>query len=130
MTTDTSIDIDHFKSVNDTYGHAIGDIVIKSLSRLLKQRLRSVDIIGRMGGEEFAAVLVGASIKKAGEIMDEIRESFANIVQIGDGKEFSVTLSCGIADFPTFATQEELLEASDKALYDAKHGGRNKIVIA
>ena len=125
-----SIDIDHFKSVNDTYGHAIGDIVIKSLSRLLKQRLRSVDIIGRMGGEEFAAVLVGASIKKAGEIMDEIRESFANIVQIGDGKEFSVTLSCGIADFPTFATQEELLEASDKALYDAKHGGRNKIVIA
>ena len=125
-----SIDIDHFKSVNDTYGHAVGDIVIKSLSRLLKQRLRSVDIIGRMGGEEFAAILVGASIEKASEIMNEIRETFANIVQIGDDKQFSVTLSCGVADFPTFATQAELLEASDKALYEAKHGGRNKVVIA
>ena len=125
-----SIDIDHFKSVNDTYGHAVGDIVIKSLSRLLKQRLRSVDIIGRMGGEEFAAILVGASIEKADQIMNEIRESFANIVQMGDDKEFSVTLSCGIAEFPAFTTQAELLEASDKALYEAKHSGRNKVVIA
>ncbi len=125
-----SLDIDHFKNVNDTYGHAVGDIVIKSLSRLLRQRLRSIDIIGRMGGEEFAAVLVGASIEKAAEILEEIRQTFASIVQIGDGKEFSVTLSCGIADFPTFKTQAELLEASDKALYEAKHGGRNKVVIA
>ncbi len=125
-----SIDIDHFKSVNDTYGHAVGDMVIKSLSRLLKQRLRSADIIGRMGGEEFAAVLVGASIEKAQDIMDEIRRSFAAIVQIGDGQQFTVTISCGIADFPTFATQAELLEASDKALYEAKHGGRNKVVVA
>jgi len=125
-----SLDIDHFKSVNDTYGHAVGDVVIKSLARLLKQRLRSVDIIGRMGGEEFAAVLVGASIEKAAEILEEIRESFANIVQIGDGREFSVTLSCGVAEFPAFGTQAELLEASDKALYEAKNAGRNRVVVA
>jgi len=68
-----AIDIEHFKSVNDNHGHAVGDQVIKSLSRLLRQRLRSIDVSGRMGGEEFAAILAGTSIEKTKRIFDGIR---------------------------------------------------------
>ena len=76
-----SLDIDHFKNVNDTYGHAVGDKVIKSLARLLRQRLRGADIIGRMGGEEFAALLTGATIEEAGAVFNQIREAFSYIVR-------------------------------------------------
>ncbi len=123
-----AIDIDHFKSVNDTYGHAVGDQVIKSLSRLLRQRLRSNDVIGRMGGEEFAAVLAGTPIEKAEEIFNGIRLAFSEIDHPSRDKKFSVTISCGISQYPVFETPAGLLEAADKALYDAKSSGRNRVV--
>ena len=122
-----SLDIDHFKSVNDTHGHGVGDKVIKSLSRLLKQRLRSNDIIGRMGGEEFAAVLSGTSIEEAEKIFNGIRQAFSDIEHPSGKQKFSVTLSCGIAEFPARKTSVELLEAADKALYTAKNSGRNLV---
>ncbi|NQV48123.1 MAG: diguanylate cyclase [Rhodospirillaceae bacterium] len=125
-----ALDIDHFKSVNDNYGHATGDQVIKSLTRLLKQRLRTTDIVGRMGGEEFAALLVDANIDQAQEILEGIRIAFSDIVHRVDEKKFSVTLSCGIAAFTGKESSEELLEAADKALYQAKHGGRNQVVLS
>lgn len=125
-----SLDIDHFKSVNDTYGHAVGDKVIKSLARLLRQRLRGADIIGRMGGEEFAALLSGATIEEAEIVFNQIRQAFSEIVFHTDIKDFSVTLSCGIAEFPAFNGVSSLSDASDRALYEAKHGGRNKVVLA
>ncbi|MBT3238945.1 MAG: diguanylate cyclase, partial [Rhodospirillaceae bacterium] len=127
--TVAALDIDHFKAVNDTHGHAIGDVVIKSLSRLLKQRLRGTDIIGRMGGEEFAAVLADTTAEQAFGILDKIRQDFAAITHKSDAGNFSVTLSCGIAEYPKHQTSSELLEESDKALYEAKHGGRNRIVL-
>ena len=125
-----SLDIDHFKNVNDTYGHAVGDKVIKSLARLLRQRLRGADIIGRMGGEEFAALLTGATIEEAEEIFNQIRQAFSEIVFNSDVKDFSVTFSCGIAEFPTHDSVSSLSDASDRALYTAKNGGRNKVVLA
>lgn len=129
-----SLDIDHFKNVNDTYGHAVGDRVIKSLARLLRQRLRGADIIGRMGGEEFAALLTGATIIEAETIFNQIRQAFSEIVFHSDTqdepKDFSVTLSCGIAEFPVYDSVSSLSDASDKALYSAKNGGRNKVVLA
>lgn len=124
------IDIDFFKKVNDNYGHPVGDRVIKSLSRLLQQRLRKTDIIGRYGGEEFAVVLKDTDEQNAFITLDNIRKAFEQIVQHAENGEFSVTVSCGLAAFPRFSSAAELNNAADRALYAAKGGGRNCVVIA
>jgi diguanylate cyclase (GGDEF)-like protein len=124
------IDIDKFKGVNDTYGHLTGDRVIKSLARLLGERLRRTDIVGRYGGEEFGIILFNTTAYHAERIMNEIRESFALIRQNSGSTEFPVTFSCGIAEFPRFETAQEINEAADTALYKAKQSGRNRVVIA
>lgn len=124
------LDIDHFKSVNDTHGHPTGDKVIKSLARLLTQRLRKSDIIGRYGGEEFAVVLPATPLDAAAEVLDNLRQRFERITQrSGDGAEFHVTFSCGIVELS--ADNGELLhELADKALYQAKTQGRNRVAKA
>lgn len=124
------IDIDYFKSVNDTYGHLTGDRVLKSLSRLLQQRLRQSDIVGRYGGEEFAVILPDTDGPQAVHVLEQIREGFAQVRQQCDGAEFSVTFSCGIAVFPDDRNATQLNEAADKALYEAKRRGRNQVVLA
>jgi diguanylate cyclase (GGDEF)-like protein len=124
------IDIDLFKKVNDTYGHPAGDRVIKCLSRLLKQRLRGADVIGRYGGEEFAVALPDTSVDVAIRVLDHIRESFAGIVQHAGEKTFQVTLSAGVAPYGEASNGESLINAADEALYAAKHGGRNQVKAA
>lgn len=124
------IDIDHFKRVNDTYGHSTGDRVIKSLSRLLQQRLRQTDIIGRYGGEEFAVILVDTNTTAAVEVMNQIRENFAQVQQWTDGAEFNTTFSCGIALSSTYSTVAKISKAADEALYQAKRSGRNQVMLA
>jgi diguanylate cyclase (GGDEF)-like protein len=124
------LDLDHFKRINDTYGHVTGDRVLKTFSSMLRQRLRGSDIIGRTGGEEFTVALPGVTQEQAFTIMDDIREAFAKVRQEHDGVEFNVTFSCGVAIFPGYGSITELTEAADKALYKAKNKGRNRIVIA
>ncbi|NES95841.1 MAG: diguanylate cyclase [Desertifilum sp. SIO1I2] len=124
------LDIDHFKSINDAFGHLIGDRVIRSLSRLLQQRLRKTDVIGRYGGEEFAAILPDTSVQAAAKVFDEIRDGFAKVRQQAAEHEFSVTFSCGVAGFPEYGDPNSLNEAADKAMYAAKRGGRNRVKIA
>lgn len=124
------IDIDYFKRVNDTFGHQAGDRVIKSLSRLLKQRLRETDVVGRYGGEEFVVILSNVDGKAAVEVLNAIRNDFSRLYHYAEGKEFSVTFSCGIADVSCFSDALQLGEAADSALYKAKHLGRNQIVLA
>jgi diguanylate cyclase (GGDEF)-like protein len=124
------IDIDYFKQINDSYGHPAGDRVIKSLSRLLKQRLRSSDLVGRYGGEEFAVVLVDADMTTAMKVLDNIREDFSQLRHLAGDKEFTVTFSCGIADVSQFPNTAKLSDAADKALYKAKHAGRNQVKLA
>lgn len=124
------LDLDHFKTVNDSYGHATGDRVLRSLARMLTQRLRATDVVGRYGGEEFAVILTGATAEAAAKRLEEVRESFADLVHFANGQEFKVTFSCGIAGARPDGESAGLSEAADKALYKAKNSGRNCIVVA
>ncbi len=124
------IDIDHFKNVNDTHGHPAGDRVIKNLARLLMQRLRKTDILGRYGGEEFAVVMPDTDGSTAVVVLDKVRQAFEDIRQFGDEWEFHVTFSCGVAEYPVFGKASELIQAADSALYSAKLKGRNTIMLA
>ncbi|WP_297325078.1 diguanylate cyclase [Nitrosomonas sp.] len=123
------VDIDFFKKVNDTYGHAAGDRVLKSLARLLKQRLRETDIVGRYGGEEFAVIMNDTDAISAAKVIDEIRTVFSRLLHLSHDEEFYVNFSCGIADLAHFSDAASLSEAADKALYQAKQRGRNKVVV-
>jgi diguanylate cyclase (GGDEF)-like protein len=124
------IDIDHFKNVNDTYGHPAGDRVIKNLSRLLRQRLRGGDLIGRYGGEEFALALPDTSVDVALGVINNLRESFAAIEQHAGNTSFHNTFSAGVAQCPPSMDAEALLKTADEALYVSKHGGRNRVTAA
>ena len=121
------IDIDHFKSVNDTYGHLTGDRVLKGLARLLGERLRRTDVVGRYGGEEFGVILFNTTEADARRLMDDLRERFSRLRQSNGDQEFTVTFSCGIAAYPGFDTAGGLSEAADAALYRAKEAGRNRV---
>ncbi len=122
------LDIDFFKKVNDSYGHAAGDNVIRALANLLRQRLRRIDSLGRYGGEEFLVVLPDCPAEQARRILDEIRQRFAELHFIASGQQFSVTLSAGIASTDNApASADDLLDKADRALYGAKHGGRNRV---
>lgn len=123
------IDIDHFKKVNDTYGHAVGDIVIKELGCILSKTCRKFDIIGRVGGEEFCIILLDCTEERALEIGERIRKAVKEQnVAIGNNKVINITVSIGIATYPdTVESLEVLKEEADKALYVAKQSGRDKI---
>ncbi|RJQ77878.1 MAG: diguanylate cyclase [Desulfobacteraceae bacterium] len=124
------IDIDRFKSVNDTYGHPAGDGVIVKLAKLLQQRLRKVDVIGRYGGEEFAVILDGTDAMSAAKVLNEIRTSFSAVKHQSGGREFFVTFSCGVAAYPQYRDAKTICAMADKALYQAKTGGRNQVVVS
>ncbi len=124
------VDIDKFKSVNDTYGHPVGDRVIIALSRLLQQRLRKTDIIGRYGGEEFAVVLPDTDAASAFRVLNDIREIFSGIRYQVDNGDFAATFSCGIASIKDYRGSAEIGNAADRALYEAKNSGRNRVIIA
>ncbi|MEE8440908.1 MAG: diguanylate cyclase [Spirochaetia bacterium] len=122
------IDLDHFKNVNDTYGHLTGDRVLKSISRHLQDGLRKTDIIGRYGGEEFGVVLFNVDLENAVKVMTKIREDFSRTVHDSGSGQFSVTFSCGIAAYPKYDGPGPIGEAADRALYSAKEAGRNQVV--
>jgi diguanylate cyclase (GGDEF)-like protein len=121
------MDIDHFKQVNDSYGHPVGDQVIRSLSWLLKQRLRRHDVLCRYGGEEFLVGLPHTDTEQAHAIMDRIRQDFAKIRHPYGDSHFSATCSAGVATYPIHSTSDALIKAADEALYQAKRSGRNCI---
>lgn len=121
------IDIDHFKSINDTFGHPVGDQVIRGLAWLLKGRLRSVDLIGRYGGEEFMIALPDVSIDQAGAVIDRIRADFSELPHMHPGGALHASFSAGLASFPQIDSAAGLTEAADSALMQAKRLGRNRI---
>jgi diguanylate cyclase (GGDEF)-like protein len=121
------IDIDHFKSVNDTYGHPVGDQVIRGLAWLLKGRLRSIDLIGRYGGEEFLIALPKVGVEQARIVIDRIRIDFAALPHVHPDGTLFASFSAGIASFPMIDTAAGLTEAADQALLQAKRLGRNRV---
>jgi len=124
------VDVDHFKQVNDTYGHPVGDQVLISLSRFLRQRLRKTDVIGRYGGEEFGLILTGAPGDQAHMVIDRIRADFAKVEHPRAGGEFCVSFSAGVASLESCRSAGELLLAADKSLYRAKREGRNRVILS
>lgn len=123
------IDIDFFKHINDTHGHPVGDQVIIGLARLMQQRLRASDLIGRYGGEEFAIILPDTDSETAFGLIEQLRQDFARISFNGTEDSFSCTISAGIASYPAQNNTEMLLQEADQALYRAKHAGRNQVVV-
>ncbi|WQG56937.1 diguanylate cyclase [Pseudomonas sp. RTB3] len=124
------IDIDHFKRVNDTHGHIVGDTVLRELSLELRRKLREKDLAGRYGGDEFCVILPQMPLADAAQIMERMRETFSNYrhPQI---PELRVSLSIGLADFqPFFSDASMWLNAADRALYDAKDTGRNRVKVS
>jgi diguanylate cyclase (GGDEF)-like protein len=123
------IDIDHFKNVNDIFGHNAGDIVLQKLATQLLSRIRIGDIACRYGGEEFLVVLPNTTVEKAHQIAERWRKLFLGSTMPLEYTDLKVTVSCGISEFPAHgSTSEELISTADKALYYAKQTGRNRVV--
>ena len=124
------VDIDHFKKINDSYGHPMGDQVIRNLGWFLSQRLRRTDLIGRYGGEEFLVVLPGADAGQAAEVLDRIRQDFGRIKHPWQETWCTATLSIGVSMLQDGSSAETLINQADEALYAAKRGGRDRTVTA
>jgi diguanylate cyclase (GGDEF)-like protein len=123
------VDIDHFKRINDTYGHAAGDQALRLLGATLKESTRRDDCVGRLGGEEFAILLPDASAEVAQDIAERIcRHATTLAILDGRGQRFGFSVSIGLACLaPSDAKPEDLLARADAALYRAKRGGRNRV---
>lgn len=124
------IDIDHFKSVNDTYGHLVGDAVLQRVSQVLAHELRAEDVVARYGGEEFVALLRGIALEGAALAGERLRAAVAGTEVDAGGKSVSVTASFGVASIAccSAASSEALLRRADRRLYRAKESGRNRVV--
>ncbi|HWX66435.1 MAG TPA: diguanylate cyclase [Rhodanobacter sp.] len=124
------LDLDHFKLVNDTYGHLAGDAVIRAATAVIQQHCRSGDLVGRYGGEELLLCLPDTDLQHAMVVSERIREALAHTSVEHDGQSISVTVSIGVAAMCPDESIEQWLSRADKALYEAKRAGRNRCVIA
>jgi diguanylate cyclase (GGDEF)-like protein len=122
-------DVDYFKQVNDTYGHATGDFVLKTLSRFLEDRVRKTDLVGRYGGEEFVVIFPNTSLEIAAKLCEKLRIDFEKILHFSKKNNFQVTFSCGIASYPDYNDAQLLSDKADKALYISKTRGRNQVTV-
>jgi diguanylate cyclase (GGDEF)-like protein len=125
------IDVDHFKTFNDTYGHQAGDLVLIKVAETIKLNFREHDICARYGGEEFAVLLPSISLSNAIELSESLRQKIENLMVVYRDKELKITISIGIACIPYEncfeISKEDLLKRADIALYSSKNQGRNRI---
>ncbi|MFO7867122.1 MAG: PAS domain S-box protein [Candidatus Aminicenantes bacterium] len=125
-------DLDHFKRVNDEYGHTVGDDILSSTARRIRSACRKYDVVGRYGGEEFAVVLPGTGLEEAGNVAERIRKDVEKKPHLSDGKKIDMTLSLGVSAVSKPKSEkdsESLVKKADNALYEAKEKGRNRVVI-
>lgn len=132
------LDVDHFKNVNDTYGHQTGDLVLRYMVSLIKEQVRSCDIVARYGGEEFVVALPTTTLQAAHEIAERLRQAICSTTLNFNDKQFNVSISIGMASLRSLLTAQPpdaefigtaLLDRADKALYAAKNGGRNQVAV-
>lgn len=121
------IDLDHFKQINDKFGHGVGDTVLKSLARLMQSRLRKSDQIGRIGGEEFGIILPDTELCQAFTLADQLRKQFFALNHSSQGIQFHCSFSAGIASSEIHPNSLNLLDAADRQLYQSKQAGRNQV---
>lgn len=121
------LDIDHFKNINDTYGHAVGDVVLRTVAETIQKGLRQGDTASRWGGEEMAVVLLGANEADAMHKAEDIRHSI-EALSFAEQPDLKVTISSGVASAEANISLETLVKRADDALYKAKETGRNKVV--
>jgi diguanylate cyclase (GGDEF)-like protein len=125
------LDVDHFKAVNDTHGHEVGDLVLQTVAATARETLRSIDTVGRLGGEEFAIVLPECDTAGALETAERLRVAVARAATSTSGREIRVTISVGVASVAEgLAGIDALFTRADRALYEAKRGGRNRVCVA
>jgi diguanylate cyclase (GGDEF)-like protein len=123
-------DVDHFKQINDRYGHKAGDLVLQSLARLFKNCVRAADMVCRYGGEEFVIIMPGATLSNLSKTAEEIRSRCQAMRVTYDGQEIQTTISLGAAIFPQHGSRaDEVLVHADRALYCAKQQGRNRMTV-
>ncbi len=118
-------DIDHFKRINDTFGHQVGDKVLQAIGKLLSERIRATDFVARYGGEEFVMLMPGSNAEQAGQVANEIRQGIASKSFRAGAKELPITISCGYATVGESDDPEQVFKRADEALYLAKEKGRN-----
>lgn len=126
------VDLDHFKQVNDTYGHKAGDMVLRKVGEILESTFRATDLPARYGGEEFVVLLPHTTERDAWTLAERVREAIQSCEFSFEGREFSVTASIGVASVEAGALtkDDDLILKADKALYEAKHNGRNMVVVS
>ena len=124
------IDIDHFKKVNDTYGHPVGDLVLQQMAQVMRQSLREKDYAARFGGEEFVVLLYQTTLQESQQLAQRLREGVAaHLTDAGTAGKIAVTISIGLVELRGLDSKTALARA-DKALYAAKAAGRNRVCIA
>ena len=119
-------DIDHFKSINDNYGHKAGDKALRLIAQTLQKNLRSTDFLARYGGEEFVALMPETELADAMKVANKLREAIAAVKFNYQERDVDITVSCGVAYFQRDDTVESVFQRADKALYQAKDNGRNQ----
>ena len=122
------LDIDHFKRVNDTYGHAVGDDVLRRVAEAIGQQLRAAHPVFRTGGEEFAVIVPGSGLAEARAVAERLRATVPVISVPVPGGEVNVTISAGVTDSRGVGRPDEMLQAADAALYRAKAAGRDRVI--
>lgn len=124
------IDVDHFKGINDSFGHDRGDEALKLIATTIRDALRGIDIVGRMGGEEFGVFLPGTTGRQAELAAERIRRAVSEAEFRPDGRPQSLSVSVGGASFAQHASFEALYREADRRLYEAKHAGRNRVAVS
>lgn len=125
------LDIDHFKCINDQYGHGVGDVVLETFGSLCADVSRDCDIVARIGGEEFAIIFKDTSLEEARQIAERLRKHIQHNLKISNKETIiKVTVSIGVAEMDGIETEQALFDRADNALYEAKKHGRNRVVCA